>query len=125
MNRFLSRWFSRWLRKPGAPSLFARVDTRVADAIRGSDHEAMLNAPMLDCESVIKQLWDYLDGELIPERMDAIRSHLEMCKRCYPQYEFERSFLHALAARQRKHSDQERLRTKLMAALQERGLSDV
>ena len=40
--------------------------------------------PMLDCDSVMRQLWDYLDGELTEDRMEAIRAHLAMCSRCMP-----------------------------------------
>ena len=79
---------------------------------------------MLDCESVMRQLWDYLDGELTPERMDAIRTHLELCKRCYPQYEFERSFLDAVEKSSRPHSNPERLRRNLMEALEAKGLRE-
>ena len=50
--------------------------------------------------------------------------HLEMCKRCYPQYEFERSFLHAIAVRRRTHSDPARLRARLLDALQAKGLGE-
>jgi anti-sigma factor RsiW len=31
---------------------------------------------MLDCDAVMRQLWDYLDGELTAEREQAIRAHL-------------------------------------------------
>ncbi|MGH7700693.1 MAG: anti-sigma factor family protein [Gemmatimonadales bacterium] len=52
---------------------------------------------MVSCREVIQQLWDYLDGELPPERMGAIAEHLAECARCYPQYRFEFAFLEALA----------------------------
>lgn len=52
---------------------------------------------MVSCKHVMEQLWDYLDGELPPEAMQEIAEHLEICKRCYPQYRFEFSFLEALA----------------------------
>lgn len=81
-------------------------------------------APMLDCESVMRQLWDYLDAELTPERMAAIRTHLEVCKRCFPQYVFERSFLDAVANSSRPHSNLERLRGNLMEALEAKGLRE-
>lgn len=83
----------------------------------------MAHMPMLDCESVMRQLWDYVDSELTPERMEQIRQHISMCKRCYPQYEFERSFVDALAARRRDHPDPARLRASLLLALQAKGLS--
>lgn len=50
--------------------------------------------PMLDCDAVMRQLWDYLDGELTPARTEAIREHLALCARCFPQLEFERAFRH-------------------------------
>ncbi len=55
---------------------------------------------MVSCRDVIEQLWDYLDGELPFEEMEAIAAHLGECARCYPQYRFEFAFL-ALLARQR------------------------
>lgn len=125
MKGFLSRLFSRCFQKGAAPALDGRAGVaRAARPVHAHADHPMANAPMLDCESVMRQLWDYLDGELTPERMAQIRAHIEMCKRCYPQYEFERSFLDALAARQRSHSNPERLNRKLMAALHERGLSE-
>ena len=106
MNKKIPRWLAR---------LFSP---------RGGMSSDAMSAPMLDCESVMRQLWDYLDAELTPDRMEMIRMHIEMCKRCYPQYQFERSFLDAVSARRRTHSDPERLRTNLLAALQSRGLSE-
>ncbi len=55
---------------------------------------------MLSCREVIQQLWDYLDGELRPERAQEIAAHLSECARCHPLYRFEFAFL-ALLARQR------------------------
>ena len=81
--------------------------------------------PMLDCHDVMRQLWDYLDGELTPGRMEAIRAHLAICKRCYPQYEFERAFLDAVAHAQPDHSNPTRLRERVMNALRADGLAEV
>ena len=57
---------------------------------------------MISCREVIEQLWDYLDGELAPERMEEIAAHLAECARCYPQYRFEFSFLEAFARHREK-----------------------
>lgn len=54
---------------------------------------------MVSCREVVEQLWDFLDGELTPERMHALAEHLAACQRCYPQYRFELAFLAALARR--------------------------
>lgn len=83
------------------------------------DHE------MLDCESVMQQLWDYLDEELSAERMAAIRAHLAVCAHCYPQYEFERAFLTALDRARQEHSDPSRLRARVASALRAEGMADV
>lgn len=52
---------------------------------------------MVSCREVIQQLWDYLDAELPPERMEEVAAHLAECARCYPQYRFEFAFLEAVA----------------------------
>lgn len=56
---------------------------------------------MVSCRDVMEQLWDYLDGELPPQRVEEFAAHLAECARCYPQYQFEFAFLEALA-RQRE-----------------------
>jgi anti-sigma factor (TIGR02949 family) len=78
---------------------------------------------MIDCDTVMRQLWDYLDGELNPERSDAIRRHVEMCSRCRPHSEFERAFLVAVKRSRREHSQPERLRGVLAKALAEQGFA--
>lgn len=80
-------------------------------------------APMLDCDSVMRQLWDYLDGELTPERTEAIRRHVEMCSRCKPQTEFELAFLAAVKRTRREHTQPDRLRGALLDALAEQGFA--
>lgn len=52
---------------------------------------------MVSCRELMEQLWDYLDAELAPERMQALATHLAACARCYPQYRFEFAFLEAIA----------------------------
>ncbi|GAC1515699.1 MAG: hypothetical protein NVS1B4_07270 [Gemmatimonadaceae bacterium] len=82
-----------------------------------------VDRPMLDCDSVMRQLWDYLDGELTPDRMSAIREHLAVCARCHPQMEFERTFLKVLAAARREHSDPQRLGQRVLVALRGEGFA--
>jgi anti-sigma factor (TIGR02949 family) len=121
MRRFLAAVLARWRHMPhgGSPQAAERRGPPARVALG-----TMLGAPMLDCESVMRQLWDYLDGELTSDRMTAIRTHLELCKRCYPQYEFEQSFLAAVGAHRRQHSDPPRMRARVADALRAQGLSD-
>lgn len=76
---------------------------------------------MLDCQAAMRQLWDYLDGELSDERMAAVRAHLSVCARCYPHYEFERAFLSAVAATRRGQQASGTLRERVLSALQDIG----
>ena len=88
-------------------------------------HKHPLEPEMLDCETVMQQLWDYLDEELSPDRMAAIRQHLAMCARCYPQYEFEQSFLTALDRAKQEHSDPAGLRDRVAASLRAEGMVEI
>lgn len=78
---------------------------------------------MLDCDAVMRQLWDYLDDELTPEREAAIRAHLAVCQRCHPQHDFEASFLRALAAARRTHPSPGALRKRVIGALRVEGFA--
>lgn len=72
---------------------------------------------MIDCRHVMKRLWEYVDGELPPEEVPALREHLAHCARCYPQYRFQLGFLallsRAAAAGSPRPEFVKRLRTAL------------
>lgn len=76
---------------------------------------------MLDCDAVMRQLWDYLDSELTPDRMEAIGAHVKDCQRCQPQVHFERAFLAALAGVRRDHSNPRGLALRVRGKLRELG----
>jgi anti-sigma factor (TIGR02949 family) len=48
---------------------------------------------MIPCDHVIAQLWEYVDGSLDELRSEQVRRHLEMCARCFPEYDFRRAYL--------------------------------
>lgn len=75
----------------------------------------------LDCGMVLRQLWDYLDGELDAERERAVHEHLELCARCYPHYDFEKAFLQAIAASRDTVSAPAALRARVEHALRAEG----
>lgn len=56
---------------------------------------------MLPCHEVIPRLWEYIDGELTPERTERIRAHLDVCERCFPQFDFQRAFVEFLERQKR------------------------
>lgn len=59
-------------------------------------------ADRIDCQQVMAQLYEYIDRELHdPQVMEQIRRHLQLCKKCYPRYHFEKAFLEFLAEQAR------------------------
>jgi anti-sigma factor (TIGR02949 family) len=48
---------------------------------------------MIPCDHVIARLWEYLDGDLDELRSEQVRRHIEMCARCFPEYDFRRAHL--------------------------------
>jgi anti-sigma factor (TIGR02949 family) len=82
-----------------------------------------MKTEMLDCDVVMRQLWDYLDGELTPNREEAVRAHLAMCGRCQPQRDFEQSFLRALSASRQEHSRPDTIKARVLAALRAEGFA--
>ena len=76
-----------------------------------------------ECSDVLGQLWEYLDEELTPERMVAVRAHLERCAGCYPEYDFERIFLEAVAATGKQRCASDKLRARILDQLRQAGFT--
>jgi anti-sigma factor (TIGR02949 family) len=52
-----------------------------------------MNEPeVIPCDQVIAKLWEYLDGELSEDQAEKVRAHLDICGRCFPQYNFQRAY---------------------------------
>jgi mycothiol system anti-sigma-R factor len=52
----------------------------------------MKDGTMIPCDQVVAKLWEYLDQELAPEASAQVQQHLEICRRCFPQYDFQRAY---------------------------------
>jgi len=55
---------------------------------------------VITCAEAVRQLWDYLDGELEESQRELIEAHLAFCRRCCGELEFAdelRTFLAAHA----------------------------
>ncbi|MCC6931551.1 MAG: zf-HC2 domain-containing protein [Gemmatimonadaceae bacterium] len=76
-----------------------------------------------DCTSAMKELWDYVDCELTPDRMAAVKRHLTECSHCLPHAEFAERFLHALHETRIDCNCPYEVRAKVMARLREAGLT--
>lgn len=48
---------------------------------------------MISCEEALERLWEFLDGELSARDQVAVKRHLDICDRCFPEYDFRRAYL--------------------------------
>jgi anti-sigma factor RsiW len=78
-------------------------------------------AASIDCETAVRRLWDYLDGELDPARAAEVDAHLAGCADCPPHFDFARAFLGALAAGRGARDGEPALRARVLAALAREG----
>jgi anti-sigma factor (TIGR02949 family) len=74
---------------------------------------------MISCEDAVERVYEYLDGELDPDWNERVREHLEVCKRCYPYFDFERIFLDHIRSKGLKAERSERLERKVRDMLRE------
>jgi len=77
----------------------------------------------IDCQTAVRQLWDYLDEELDDRRMSEVRQHLESCSHCLPHAEFGTRFIQALSSARDRHEIPPAVRSQVLAALNEAGFS--
>lgn len=47
----------------------------------------------LSCQESLALVYEFLDGELAADWNEAVRRHVQKCRRCYPHFDFERMFL--------------------------------
>lgn len=79
---------------------------------------------MINCEDVLARLFDFLDGELPAHEEAAVQEHLEMCKRCYPQYDFQRAYLEFTRRIQGRQYASAEFRRRLFQTLLEQDLKN-
>jgi mycothiol system anti-sigma-R factor len=73
---------------------------------------------MITCAEAVKQLWEYLDGELSDESRAAVEEHLSFCRRCCGEAEFAAE-LRGFLAREAAEQLPDDVRTRLLATLDE------
>lgn len=81
-----------------------------------------VNIPPLDCEEVVRELWDWLDDELPRERWSAIQDHLANCTGCSEHVTFARGFLSKVAEPVPAAADFSTLKEKIRTALENQSL---
>ena len=45
---------------------------------------------MTDCQTLIRKVFEYLDHELTDAEKNEFRRHMDLCRQCFDQVEFER-----------------------------------
>jgi mycothiol system anti-sigma-R factor len=73
---------------------------------------------MITCAEAVKQLWEYLDGELPVETRAAVEEHLSFCRRCCGEAEFAEE-LRAFLAREAADEIPDDVRSRLLTTLDE------
>ena len=73
----------------------------------------------IDCEDVLDEVWEFLDGEIEESRYVEIQSHVEECAGCGPRYEFQRALLTIIQIRCTQGPLPESVRRRLFRLLEE------
>jgi len=71
----------------------------------------------IDCMEVLDRLYEYIDGELTPERAAEVRRHLDACAPCFRLAGFESAYVRFLEARTRGQHAPAALRKKILEQL--------
>lgn len=85
-------------------------------------HSRPLLAEAVSCTEVRALLWEYLDGELAPERAAGVRRHVAACPPCRARHEGARSFLRAVLGTWHSDAAPAALRERVAASLRDHGL---
>lgn len=94
---------------------------RLFGRTNGRQMAGMSAGGMISCDEAAARLFEYLDGELESASEEEVRSHLDVCKVCYPRVQFEKHFLEALGRSQTNGRASEELRNRVVQALAEEG----
>ena len=76
-----------------------------------------LTVKPVDCETVVRALWAYLDRQLGDAERAAIDAHLEECEHCRAHTEFERRLISSIGAIKAESDDAGALRERVLDAL--------
>ena len=71
----------------------------------------------MDCESVVRALWDFIDAELDDETVAQMEAHLDACGHCKSHADFEQRLVDELSGLRRECSDPVALRARVEEAL--------
>ncbi len=90
-------------------------------AIGGGENRNGADNGMISCDEARTRLFEFLDGELAEISHAEVERHVEVCKACYPRFQFERHFLDALQAAEERGTASPELRDRILKVLAEEG----
>lgn len=73
-----------------------------------------------DCDDALQELYEFLDGELTPDRRARIEQHLESCPPCFEGFDFEAE-LRVVVARKCQEQVPDVLRQRIADAIRAAG----
>jgi anti-sigma factor (TIGR02949 family) len=73
---------------------------------------------MIRCSEAVRQLWQYLEGELPEEDRAKVDEHLAACLRCCGEAEFANELRRFLASHGRDEAFSDVVRQRLLATLE-------
>lgn len=73
----------------------------------------------ISCQQAVERVYEYLDGELDALATEQVREHIEMCRKCYPYFNFERIFVDHLRSRALKVSCSQELEDRILQILRD------
>ena len=76
----------------------------------------------IDCKTAMRQLYDFLDGELSEPVAEQIREHLARCQPCFAHTSFERDLLAVIGKGWSNIGASAELRSRIMRELRNEGL---
>ena len=71
----------------------------------------------MNCKEALEHLYEFLDKELTPEVEREVREHLDDCRPCVEQFDFEEAFLRFLQARCRARTAPPELKRRILSEL--------
>lgn len=96
---------------------------KILASLRGGGPESDSAGEMIPCEEAMSRLFEFLDGELDDASAADVRKHVDVCKACYPRFQFEKEFLDALHRAQDDKGASPELKGRILQLLADEGMS--
>ncbi len=78
---------------------------------------------LIDCETAVRALYDYLDGRLPDATTSAVQGHVETCRNCASHFTFARRLIELVPAALPLGGESAVLRERILASLTSEGYS--